>query len=237
MQESRSIPWLRISAEGVAIILSILLAFMIDASWQGRHETLEGKRLAGALASEIVEHRELLDLEILDANELIEKARTVLDVMAGAESVDTERRGLADIGNIFVMRSWFLTDNIYQQSVASGKLLLIEDEELRFLLADYHSLLADLVVILGNIETQYYLELEPFLTKHTVYTEVAHSKWLKDMPTPPFKTDFDALARNTELWNLMAFRLELDLIYLSRLERAREDGSNLSDALQAYANQ
>jgi hypothetical protein len=83
----------------------------------------------------------------------------------------------------------------------------------------------------------YYLELEPFMTKHTVYTEVAHSDWLKDIPTPPFKTDFDALARNTELWNLLALRMELDLAFLQRLESAQENGSNLSDALRAYANQ
>jgi hypothetical protein len=237
MQKSHSFSWPRISAEGAAIVISILLAFMIDASWQGRQETLEGKRLAGALASEIIEHRKLLDLEIVDANELIEKARTVLDVIAGIEPIESSERGLAEIGNIFVMKRWHLTDNIYRQSVSSGKLLLIEDEELRFALADYHSLLADLVALLGSIETQYYLEMEPFMTKHTIYTEVAHSLFLTDLPAPPFTTDYDALARNKELWNLMALRLEIDIAYLSNLERAREGGSNLSNALLVYANQ
>ena len=237
MQKSYKSPWLRISAEGVAIVISILLAFMIDASWQGRQETLEGKRLAGALASEVGENRELLDRYAVETSEVIKKARTVLKVIAGVEPVDSRRSGLSEIGNIFVMQSWYLTDSVYQQSVASGKLLLIKDEDLRFLLADYHSLLADLVSIVGNMETMYYLELEPFMTKHTVYTEVAHSNWLKDIPTPPFETDFDALARNTELWNLLAFRMELDLAFLSRLESAQENGSNLSDALRAYANQ
>lgn len=233
----KDIPWPRVFVEAVAIVASILLAFAIDAWWADRQEALEGGRLAGALASEIAENLVDLDREITVKTESIKKARNVLDVIAGNEPVATKRSGLAEIGNIFVMGSWYLTDNIYQQSVASGKLLLIEDERLRFSLADYHSLLADLVGIVGNMETQYYLELEPFLTKHTVYTEVAHSAWLKGLPTPPFETDFDSLARNTELWNLVAFRLELDLAYLSRLERARKDGSILADSLLAYSNQ
>ena len=231
----KNIPWLRVFVEAIAVVGSILLAFAIDAWWADRQEALEGGRLADALASEISENLVDLDRAITVTTESIEKARNVLNVIAGNEPVATKISGLAEIGNIFVMRGWYLTDNVYQQSVASGKLLLIKDEELRFLLADYHSLLADLVGIVGNMETQYYLELEPFLTKHTIYTEVAHSAWLKDLPEPPFKTDFDSLARNTELWNLVAFRLELDLAYLSRLKRARKDGATISDSLLVYS--
>ena len=232
----KRISWRRLFVEAVAIVGSILLAFAIDAWWADRQDELEGERLANALAAEVAENLVDLDNEIKATNELIERSRDVLDAIAGVEPVSPERNGLADIGNIFVMRSWYLTNNIYMQSVASGKLLLINSETLRFSLADYHSLLADLVVIVGNIETQYYMALEPFLTKHTVYTEVAHSAWLKGLPTPPFSTDFDSLARNTELWNLLAFRLELDLAYLARLERARNDGAELADALLAYAS-
>ena len=196
---------------------------------------MEGGRLADALASEIAENLVDLDRAITVTTESIEKARNVLNIIAGNEPVAIKRSGLAEIGNIFVMRGWYLTDNVYQQSVASGKLLLIKDEKLRFLLADYHSLLADLVGLVRNMETQYYLELEPFLTKHTVYTEVAHSAWLTGLPEPPFKTDFESLAQNTELWNLVAFRLELDLAYLSRLERARKHGAKVTDSLSVYA--
>ena len=223
----KRISWRRLFVEAAAIVGSILLAFAIDAWWSDRQDELEGERLANALAAEVAENLVDLDNEIKATNELIERSRDVLDAIAGVEPVSPERNGLADIGNIFVMRSWYLTNNIYMQSVASGKLLLINSETLRFSLADYHSLLADLVVIVGNIETQYYMALEPFLTKHTVYT---------DLPTPPFSTDFDSLARNTELWNLLAFRLELDLAYLARLERARNDGAELADALLAYAS-
>ena len=231
----KNIPWLRVFIEAVAIVGSILLAFSIDAWWADRQEAVEGGRLADALASEIAENLVDLDRAITVTTESIEKARNVLNIIAGNEPVAIKRSGLAEIGNIFVMRGWYLTDNVYQQSVASGKLLLIKDEKLRFLLADYHSLLADLVGLVRNMETQYYLELEPFLTKHTVYTEVAHSAWLKGLPEPPFKTDFESLAQNTELWNLVAFRLELDLAYLSRLERARKDGAKVTDSLSVYA--
>ena len=35
---SRPIPWLRVFAEGAVIVVSILLAFGIDAWWEGRQE-------------------------------------------------------------------------------------------------------------------------------------------------------------------------------------------------------
>lgn len=38
MRNTRNIPWLRIVSEGLAIVVSILMAFGIDAWWQGRSD-------------------------------------------------------------------------------------------------------------------------------------------------------------------------------------------------------
>lgn len=45
----RQIPWLRIFAEGTAIVISILLAFAIDAWWQRRAELEQAHILIAGL--------------------------------------------------------------------------------------------------------------------------------------------------------------------------------------------
>ncbi len=50
---TRSIPWPRILAEGVAIVLSILLAFGIQAWWEGVQER-EEEQVALAVVGKIV---------------------------------------------------------------------------------------------------------------------------------------------------------------------------------------
>jgi hypothetical protein len=52
MSKVREIPWLRIGAESVAIVASILLAFGIDAWWSGRSEVIRTNELLQDLKSE-----------------------------------------------------------------------------------------------------------------------------------------------------------------------------------------
>ena len=58
---TRSIPWPRILAEGVAIVVSILLAFGIQAWWEGRQEINREQRMLGALVAEFEENAEVLE--------------------------------------------------------------------------------------------------------------------------------------------------------------------------------
>jgi len=49
MTRIQYVPWLRIGAESVAIIGSILLAFAIDAAWDSRLERAEEQAYLAAL--------------------------------------------------------------------------------------------------------------------------------------------------------------------------------------------
>ncbi len=57
----RQIPWIRISAEGAAIVVSILLAFAIDAAWQHRGEVAEEREILVGLEAEFVDLSERLE--------------------------------------------------------------------------------------------------------------------------------------------------------------------------------
>ena len=223
-------------AEGSAIVLSILLAFWIDAYWQDRQDVESGRSLAGALASEVVENDKMLDTKIAESREAAKRAKALLVVMSNVGRDGHGLKELSDLGNVFVLENWIPDTDVYRQAVAAGQLLLINDADLRFDLAGYHSDLNRVADIVEDIRTQYFLELEPFLAKNTVYTDIAHSKWLQDIPVPPFSTDIESLSKNPELWSLIALRLEAEIALAVYLERAQKAGNELEKALLIYSN-
>ena len=61
MNNRQSIPWGRILAEGAAIVVSILLAFAIDAWWDNRKERFEEHQILLGLEAEFSDLRDRLD--------------------------------------------------------------------------------------------------------------------------------------------------------------------------------
>ena len=59
---TRSIPWLRVFVEGVVIVGSILLAFVIDAAWDRRGEIVEEGEILTGLRAHFEEVQARLDL-------------------------------------------------------------------------------------------------------------------------------------------------------------------------------
>jgi hypothetical protein len=59
--EPQTIPWKQLAAEAAAIVLSILLAFSIDAWWDGRKDRLEEQEILVGLEIEFVDLRDRLD--------------------------------------------------------------------------------------------------------------------------------------------------------------------------------
>jgi hypothetical protein len=61
ISSTRRIPWPRVLLEGVVIVVSILLAFGIDAWWDGRANRQQTWEHLEAVRYELQENRELLD--------------------------------------------------------------------------------------------------------------------------------------------------------------------------------
>jgi hypothetical protein len=61
MRNSNAIPWKRLTAEGTAIVLSILLAFWIDAWWQQKAALTEANALIDGLYSDFQDCQSHLD--------------------------------------------------------------------------------------------------------------------------------------------------------------------------------
>ena len=139
MNELEKISWKRLLAEGAAIVGGILLAFAIDAWWQDRVDFNEEQRLIAALVVEfesnirvLKEARAEYEQRYLDAAELLEYLDT-----KGADSDQTRLGEL--VQSLFAASTIHLESGTFDALLASGKLNLIRNDELRTRLAAWPS--------------------------------------------------------------------------------------------------
>ena len=143
MAETQKIPWNRISVEAAAVVVSILLAFSIDAWWQDRNEADLERRLLTALQVEFEQNDELLRKarEVYEGN-YTDAVRT-LELMdsgpADFDAAEFERL----VPRLLLSRTFHLESGALDGLLASGELNLIRDERLRNRLAAWPSYVAE----------------------------------------------------------------------------------------------
>jgi len=141
--------WGRLAAEVVAIILSILAAFAIDAWWDGRKEVAEAAEILDGLIDEFAENADLIDETLL----LSLRGRAGLQhfISSSPEELASAapRLGLDVVYEPFI-RTWSLSPTVgfLRTTINSGKLALVANPDLRAALARFDGLQADVSEVL-----------------------------------------------------------------------------------------
>lgn len=135
----RQVPWLRIGAEAVAIIASILIAFALDAWWDGRELAEREDWYMESLERDFLENRESLEYIIQVQNEVMESIqKLILFGATGVPALDADSVvSLARLvfGNINIGFSPSL--GTYQELLNTSSLQVIRSDSLRTFLADF----------------------------------------------------------------------------------------------------
>lgn len=125
-------PWSRILVEGVVIVTSILLAFAIDAWWDGRRDSAERDRLVEAMYEDFSITRGRLEESLRSADALYARTRMFLTLVA-----DPQLRGSVPIDSLTFLLSGARLGVAFQPSLASyeaalssGRIGLIEEPDL-----------------------------------------------------------------------------------------------------------
>ncbi len=140
MTKIREIPWPRILAEGAAVVVSILLAFGIQAWWEDRVEEQRERQVLIALLDDFettkanIEYWRNFHLAVQQSNTNLLKAVTSSEITLTDDQ----------IGRLLSQLSWWDSESHYTTGalnslVYGGELSLIEDDALRQLLADWPS--------------------------------------------------------------------------------------------------
>lgn len=138
MTRLHNIPWLRICAESVAIVVSILFAFAIDAWWGASIERDREQRILHAVLDDLDQTKANL-LDGINFNFAVHgsnlKLLRVLTSNDGAVSQEEFDRLLLDM-------SWWDSEYPFSAGsvnsvIASGDLALIRNQEIRRFIADW----------------------------------------------------------------------------------------------------
>lgn len=134
MKISRDIPWIRLFAEATAVLVSILLAFAIDAWWAERLERIVEREELSRLYDEFAANRERLDVFVSRENlpKLNSAALSVyeaLDVALknGAEFALVPDTLIAELGATVTYEA---ETAVYDGLIRSGRIEIIQDREI-----------------------------------------------------------------------------------------------------------
>lgn len=140
---SNRIHWRRILVESVAVILSILLAFAIDAWWDGHRERLRERELLAGLLTDFEASRPDLTSRVALARRMADGTTRFLDLTAG--QTGTARVDVPDSLVLAILGgpTYEPATNTLDAAVASGEIELLRNDELREELARWRRILSD----------------------------------------------------------------------------------------------
>jgi hypothetical protein len=212
MANSNDVQWKRIFAEGAAIVISILMAFAIEAWWSNYQDRAEEQGILLGLKSEFEQNLSLIETEVSYRNAVIGSILRIFDTSSLQSSIDPEDldEWIGDVtwwGNIEYSRG--AIDGLIQ----SGRLTLIENEEMRRVLASIPSIYAATTrAELSDRDTTNGVVI-PFLNTHASLSQIANTM-AKGRPgtrlssTPPVYPaselqDHTALLRDPEFLGIL----------------------------------
>jgi len=244
MTNNGNIPWSRILTEGGAIVISILLAFWIDAWWSERQERQAELDYLIALQKDFGETRDNLQSHIDRVAALFDQVNQVLNVIADTNAAELPDAFSKMVGDAYVIPHPVAVTGTYEDMVNSGNLRLLRDEELRVTMAEFMNILENLEFH-SNLTVQTFWALHaPFINERLLMNEFGWSvednnstdlsvTYLVDPAIDhPFRLNADAV-RTREFWNLMIGWKVLYSDQLERAVRARNLSFEVTDMISA----
>ncbi len=162
-----SIPWLRLTIEGLAIVASILIAFAIDAWWQSELEEGEEHQILISLQDEFQAHRATLERKEADWTKRKQSIERLLQAMHSGEMpppavMDT----LLD--DLTYPSTWDPGSGARDALIASGRLELIDNLDLRNRLSAWEGTVDEVRDNEQSARDMILTILNPFIAEHGV---------------------------------------------------------------------
>ena len=174
MANTNNIQWKRLSAEGAAIVISILLAFSIEAWWDNYQDRSEEQGILLGLKSEFEQNLAYIETEISYRNAVIESILKIFDASGSQTSIEPE---LLDelIGDVTWWKHIEYSRGAIDGLLQSGGLSLIENEELQRLLASMPSRYDSTTRAEVNDRDTTVNVVIPYLNTHASLSQIANT--------------------------------------------------------------
>lgn len=161
MSESETIPWKRLTAEGGAIVASILIAFAIDAWWQDRTERIIEVQYLQAIHEDLLSSLELLDEAEAAQQRQIGYLESLLLTDSDTPYSD-ELRGWVDDG-LFNVGTYQPQSSALRDLESSGQSQVIRNPDIRRILASTRQRMDGLEIAQRDFQLAQQTLIDPFL--------------------------------------------------------------------------
>ena len=231
MTELKKIPWKRLTVEAAAIVVSILLAFSIDAWWDGRKDHREEQEILIGLEIEFADLRDRLD-------QWAEFNRTGIQFVEQFLSDSVSEMDLRSIESAFTYASLV---NVLDQGgaldalLASGRLERLSDRSIRAQLVKWPDWLDDIHT--NDLSSRSYAmgEFVPFLAKYGFPQKIcpAPTHFLICSESGPIPPAYLQLAKEPEFRAMLVMRRAWMRSAAQDHENARDEADKILLMLRA----
>lgn len=242
MKDFRTIDWKRTTAEATAIVVSILIAFSIDAWWQERSEKIELVEYLIHFENEVIANDDLIDTHLeLVSGDLIVLHKVLLalsdpDLEALPESFNH------DLGNALWFRASQVSMDAHNELTNSGNLRFVNNARLKENINEYRNRAKFLDASFHYTTTSYLDHILPTLGPHIALSSLGWSEYDEHLapdgentgitPDAPFLTNVAGL-KSQAAWNVL-FNWKTAKTDESRtLKAMKSSGLKLRDQLRA----
>ena len=175
MAHSQNIHWKRLLAEGAAIIVSILLAFWIDAWWSDQRDRIGETAALTSLLGELQDFERLFSDNDIYVSAIRESAHILLEAAAGPDnnlSDDKLDRLLSDV--TWAVDPANMDTPILGSLISNGGLAIISNADLRRQLGRWSIKLSSVRSSIREDLGFYNRTLMPFFFEHISMTQLSN---------------------------------------------------------------
>ena len=184
MTSTNNIQWKRTIAEGIAIIVSILLAFWIDTWWEDREEARFEVVYLQELKEDFELNKSILERTTARLDGIIQST-LVLQKQSALASPSLSVAELNENFRLIAQMATFIPVNrAYVNLTGSGDLRLIRSRPLKNALADYYAAAKVTVLVQDTHEMELVHIYEPYIIENLDFSAVALGR-VDDFPLPP----------------------------------------------------
>ncbi len=240
MENTRKIPWRRITVESVAIILSILLAFGIDASWDAFKERKQEKAFLASLLNDFKEARTRIDASTDRHMEFIRSGQQLLEFYDGRVPAIDPKTLEGMLQTVFTdWTSLYLSSGSRDALFSSGDIDIISNEELRAMLAAWPSVVADAAEDDALIANDVMNNLAPYLhskirTRNVIRLSNSDAE---ELISPIESVNYDVLWKDRMFENLITFRIVNETFAVDENDRLIEAADEIIQVIESELDQ
>ncbi len=228
---TQKINWPQAVAEVGLIVTGILVALAVNSWWEDRLERQAEISYLEALNSDFQSNRESLETAIEEQENVINEGDEVLNLIKAGLNEESSEEFFSKIGNkLYFFRNWTPFTGTYDDLISSGRLLYIQNSQLRNEMSEFRKSL-ELVRQMERLQTEtFYARQSPFLAK---YRDLNYSTWSESYkpPASPFFADIGSFA-TLEYWNLVVEWIYVHADIITNYKRRLADCNRILELIE-----